>query len=209
MAHLMTHLHQVRTPNGIYVRAVFISFTQTNQPSFLFNFFLVPFFKIGLNIFFSWGKHYMTHNYTRQLVPNLKATVHQREFFLRFFFLIIWSSRSNTREIPFWLKYNNYWNFFITQVEILEILAKFQRWAATLKLLIATKLSFSQLSKFKLIFLTLVLFDSLLKKIILQMQVSITPVLEMYMCNMNKFNKENFLKFGNKAPEITKIQGTK
>lgn len=41
------------------------------------------------------------------------------------------------------------------------------------------------------------------------MQVSITPVLEMYMCNMNKFNKENFLKFGNKAPEITKIQGTK
>lgn len=27
------------------------------------------------------------------------------------FFKIIWSSRSNTREIPFWLKYNNYWNF--------------------------------------------------------------------------------------------------
>lgn len=183
MAHLMTHLHQVRTPNDIYVRAVFISFTQTNQPFFLFNFFLVPFFKIGLNIFFSWGKHYMTYNYTHQLVPNLKATVHQREFFLGF--------------------------FFITQVEILEILAKFQRWATTLKLLIATKLSFSQLSKFKLIFLTLVLFDSHLKKIILQMQVSITPVLEMYMCNMNKFNKENFLKFGNKAPEITKIQGTK
>ena len=29
----------------------------------------------------------MTYNYTHQLVPNLKATVHQREFFLGFFFL--------------------------------------------------------------------------------------------------------------------------